>query len=141
MRQQEKTRSLVLTMSDKDGTAKATLNIPEEVRAKYPDLIELIIHSESMNNEERQYWVNILPIMTPEQVQNLTEILVNEKKQLAAIDKKYAKEIENIGSEQLLKKTEQERSRRRSEREERESAAAHEEEQHAENILEQINES
>lgn len=43
-----------------------------------------------MNLEERQYWVSILPIMTPEQIKNLEEILVHEKEQLAAIDAKYA---------------------------------------------------
>lgn len=43
-----------------------------------------------MNNEERQYWINILPIMTQEQIKNLEEILASEKKQLAAIDKKYS---------------------------------------------------
>ncbi len=42
-----------------------------------------------MNLEERQYWINILPIMTPEQIKNLRDILTNEKEQLAAIDAKY----------------------------------------------------
>jgi len=130
-------------MSDTDSKAQGSsaLNITDEVRAKYPELVELIVHSESMNNEERQYWLNILPIMTPDQVQNLSEILVNEKKQLAAIDKKYAKEIEDIGSEELLKKTDTERRKRRENRKQTELKAAEEEDSHAEDILQQINQS
>jgi len=71
--------------------------VPDEIRAKFPELIELIISSESMNDEERQYWINILPVMTPEQITNLEKILDNEKTQLAAIDEKYKKEMEKVG--------------------------------------------
>lgn len=49
-----------------------------------------------MNMEERQYWINILPVMTPEQLKNLEEILTSEKKQLKAIDEKYSKEVGKV---------------------------------------------
>ncbi|PIZ73514.1 hypothetical protein COY07_01865, partial [Candidatus Peregrinibacteria bacterium CG_4_10_14_0_2_um_filter_43_11] len=39
------------------NTGASTLNIPEEVRQKFPDLIPMIEKSPSMNPEERQYWV------------------------------------------------------------------------------------
>ena len=116
----------------------ATVQIPDELRKKFPELIELILKSESMNDEERQYWVNILPVMTPEQVQNLKDILVNEREQLAAIDRKYAKEIEKIGSDQLLKKVDEERRKRREERSKSEDKTRLEEEERATEILGKI---
>ncbi|MSR67462.1 hypothetical protein EXS65_01370 [Candidatus Peribacteria bacterium] len=79
-------------MSDQSQPQTSGLVIPPEVQEKFGALILLIQGSESMNNEERQYWVNILPVMTPEQIKNLQEILANEKQQLAAIDAKYTKE-------------------------------------------------
>lgn len=117
------------------------LVIPDDVRQAHPELIDLIENSESMNNEERQYWINILPIMTPDQIQNLREILLNEKKQLAAIDQKYAKEIEQIGEQQLLKKTAEERTRRRHERSEAEAQSSEQEEEIEADLLRQIEES
>ena len=114
------------------------LVIPDDIREKYADLIELILSSESMNNEERQYWINILPIMTPDQIENLQGILKNEKKQLEAIDKKYSKQIEQMGQEELVRRTE---TQRRSVRTKRESAEAKHDQQddvQAEELLKQI---
>ncbi len=105
---------------------------------KFGDLIALIKASESMNDEERQYWINILPIMTPEQIQNLRDILDNEKKQLAAIDAKYQTEIDKLGQNEVVKQTDDERKKRRMERSSTESAHRQEEEKSAEEILRQI---
>ncbi|MCA9371136.1 MAG: hypothetical protein KC680_04215 [Candidatus Peregrinibacteria bacterium] len=99
----------------------------------FPELIELIKHSESMNDEERQYWINILPVMTPEQIDNLQSILENEKKQLAEIDKRYA-----AGSD--VQKTGEERRKRREERQEEELTAEEAEERQTEDLLLKIEE-
>ena len=114
------------------------VQISEDLKQKFPELIDLILASESMNDEERQYWVNILPVMTPEQIQNLKDILTNEKQQLAAIDRKYAKEIERIGESQLLQKVDEERRTRREQRSQTEQSARAEEEAHAADILGKI---
>lgn len=116
----------------------AGLVITDELKAKHPQLIDLIIHSESMNDEERQYWVNILPIMTPDQVKNLNDILTNERTQLAAIDKKYEKEISQVGQEEYLKQVDQERKVRMQERSSAEQQAKATEETTAEDLLKQI---
>ncbi len=116
----------------------STLTIPQELREKHGPLIDLIVGSESMNDEERQYWINILPIMTDDQIKNLNDILTNEKQQLQAIDQKYAKEIEQIGEEQLVKRTEEERKKKRLERERQENQAKEVEEEKADAILQQI---
>lgn len=77
------------TADDASTGQAGGLTIPPAAKQDFPELVELIVHSESMNDEERQYWLNILPVMTPEQRKSLEEILLNEKRQLAAIDAKY----------------------------------------------------
>ena len=119
--------------------AQATgLQVPTDVQQKFGDLLALIQKSESMNDEERQYWINILPIMTPEQIQNLRDILENERKQLAAIDSKYQTEIEKLGQAEVVKQTEEERKKRRMERTGKEAAHKEKEDQAADDILKQI---
>lgn len=90
------------------------LQISDETKQQFADFIALITESESMNVQEKQYWINILPVMTPEQLESLREILVNEKKQLAAIDAKYAKQIDEIGKRQAAQELEKQRTAQRS---------------------------
>ena len=116
----------------------ASLVIPDETKQKYPDLIKLILASESMNDEERQYWINILPVMTPDQVGSLRDILETEKRQLAEIDKKYAKEIETVGKDKLVKKTDEKRKKRREETLTKEKAEQSKEMEKAEKLLEDL---
>ena len=118
--------------------AHTAVQVPVELQQKFPELIALILGSESMNDEERQYWINILPIMNEEQIQNLQGILDNEKKQLAAIDKKYEKEIEQIGSGELVRQTEELRRKRQQELHKQEAKAEQKEDEQTEDILKQI---
>ncbi len=114
------------------------LSIPDDIQKQFPDIVDLIVHSESMNDEERQYWINILPIMTPEQLKNLRDILTTERQQLAAIDAQYAKAIDTLGQEELVKKVGEERRDRAAERTAAESGAKTEEEKKAEELLKNI---
>lgn len=121
------------------GSAGATqLVVPEDLRKQFPDLIDLVLHSESMNDEERQYWINILPIMTKDQLQNLRDILTTERAQLAAIDAQYAKAIEVLGKEEFLKQATEERQQRSTRRSEAETSSKQEAEEKAEEILKHI---
>jgi hypothetical protein len=54
-----------------------------------------------MDDEEREYWFQILPIMTDDQVEKLREILINEKQQLAKLDAEYETELEKINEKHL----------------------------------------
>lgn len=119
-------------------TGDAGLVIPDDVKQKFGELIQLIIGSESMNTEERQYWVNILPIMTPEQLQNLREILVNEREQLKAIDQKYGQEIDKIGQEQAVRQFAAQRKESRTERMTQEASVRQEEASQMDDVLKQI---
>ena len=120
--------------------ADPTLIISDEIKQKYPTLIPLIIRSESMNAEEKQYWINILAVMTPDQIGKLTKILQDERSQLDAIDAKYAKKIETIGQEEFVKRVEQERRERRTKRCGAEHTIEQEEHEREEHILQDIEE-
>ena len=91
-----------------------------------------------MNLQERQYWINILPVMTPPQIESLREILVNEKRQLAAIDAKYAKQVEAIGKKQATDKLNKQRGQERRQRLQTESTADEAEQALEADILNQI---
>src|SRR3989338_5427330 len=106
-------------MADSSTPSQGTgssLTIPDEVKAKYPELIALILGSESMNDEERQYWINILPVMTVEQIENLRQILQNEKDQLSAIDAKYSTEMQQLHAGKPVEEIAQARRAKRRER-------------------------
>jgi hypothetical protein len=121
-----------------DPVTTGSLVIPEETKKAFSDILALILSSESMNQEERQYWINILPIMSPEQVQNLKDILQNEKSQLEAIDAKYAQEIEHVGDKELTKQTEEDIRKKRQARQQAEEQHKKEEEKAAEDLLKQM---
>lgn len=71
----------------------------------------LIDKTESMKDEEREYWRQLLPIMTDEQVAKLVHILSNERVQLSDLDDKYNAEVSKLGSKaQALSEVERERS-------------------------------
>lgn len=71
-------------------------SVPAVVREKFPDLVALLIKTESMNTEEREYWFQVLPIMSDDQIVKLRTILVNERDQLKKIDQDYNDEIGKI---------------------------------------------
>ena len=116
------------------------LVIPPEIQAQFGPLIDLIRGSESMNDEERQYWINILPIMTPDQRKNLEDILVSEKQQLAAIDAKYGRpgQAATPASNASPAETEQKLILKKREREEVEKAEQQKESGEETDILSQI---
>ena len=100
------------TAQSKPATPKASgagqnasgkqFDIPDFVHANFPELIPMILQSESMSDEERQYWFAILPVMTEDQVQKLREILENEKRQLQKLDDQYKTELKTINEKHLL---------------------------------------
>lgn len=115
--------------------------VPPSVRQNYGELIALIEHSESMNDEERQYWIDLLPIMTPEQVKQLELILKNERDQLAAIDQKFAQNITSSSEpKRALEEIQQERQQKNVERLTREQKDEQQESSAEEEILKKVQE-
>ena len=73
-------------------------HIPESMSST---MVELIINTWSMNNEERQYWFDIWDYMSSEQQKRLQDILQIEKDKLDALFKKYENEISKLDQELL----------------------------------------
>lgn len=76
-------------MQTKSGKGIEDFTIPPALLENDMPLVELIIRSESMNDNERQYWFNLTEVMTPSQVEKLRGILTREKEKLEEIEKKY----------------------------------------------------
>ncbi len=70
--------------------------VPDEMRRRYPDVIDLVRNSESIDNNEKQYWYDIMPRMTEEQVGRLRTILETERRQLQELNAKYNEEIKKL---------------------------------------------
>ncbi len=81
---------------------ETTFQVSDEIQAKYPELIKLIIATESMDDDERQYWFDIMPSMTDEQIDRLYDILETEKKKLEDLEVKYQKEIKSLNEKHLI---------------------------------------
>jgi uncharacterized protein YsxB (DUF464 family) len=76
--------------------------INDEVQAKYPQLVNLIKDTESMDDNEKQYWFDVLPTMSDEQVDRLFAILQSEKDKLDELEKKYQEEIRVLNEKHLI---------------------------------------
>ncbi|MCK9272533.1 hypothetical protein M0P65_03230 [Candidatus Gracilibacteria bacterium] len=83
----------------KDGFV---FNILDEIANQYGELTKLVLNTESMDNNEKQYWFDILPSMTDEQVDRLFDILETERKKLEELESKYQDEIKNLNEKHLI---------------------------------------
>jgi len=79
-----------------------TFFISDEMMAKYNELIQMILATESMDDDERQYWFDIMPSMTDTQIDRLFNILDTERKKLQELELKYQKEIKNLNEKHLI---------------------------------------
>ena len=119
---------------DQKGKKDGKYKIPPIVAKKYPDLVELIKKTESMSDDERDYWFQILPIMTEDQVARLRKILDDEAKQLAKLDEQYQDELSKLNKKHVTEWDVMEKKKEREARAE-EEAKSEEEESAAEEAL------
>ncbi len=121
------------------GSGSSSVFVPLTLRQQFPDVIDMILQSESMNNEERQYWIDILPVMTPDQLQQLKTILTQERDQLAAIDAQYGKDIvDNTKPKKSVEEIGETRKQRIQERSHKELEAENAEATAEEEILKKV---
>lgn len=112
------------------------LVIPEETKTRFPDLVKMILESKSMNNQERNYWLQVLPVMTPDQVQELRNILETEVRKLAEIEAKYApKPVVSLSAEEIAKLEEEKTKQREAAKKAEEEARK---QQNPDDILSQL---
>lgn len=126
------------TTAQTAATAVADYNIPAVVLQKYPDLVELIKKTESMSKDERNYWFQILPIMTDEQVVRLRKILDDEANQLTKLDSEYQSELAKLNEKHLKEWDDFERTQKREELKKVESVSTAEEAKKQEDLLKQL---
>jgi hypothetical protein len=79
-----------------------TFTVSDEILAKYDELVNLILVTESMDDDERQYWYDIMPSMTDEQIDRLYSILDTERNKLEKLEEKYQDEIKNLNEKHLI---------------------------------------
>jgi hypothetical protein len=79
-----------------------TFSILDEIQAKFPELVDLVLWSESIDNNEKQYWFDILPSMTDDQIDRLFNILLTERRQLEELNIKYQEEIKTLNEKHLI---------------------------------------
>ncbi len=127
-----------LLMSQQTVAPPEKYNVPALVKEKFPDLIELIKTTESMNDEERDYWFQVLPIMTEDQIQKFRTILVNEKEQLARLDHEYEDHIEKLNEKHMIEWKEFESKQKRDAIATAEATTQKKEEQTEEALLQQL---
>jgi hypothetical protein len=79
-----------------------TFYINDEIQAEYPELIKLVLATESMDDEERQYWFDIMPSMNDSQIDRLFNILETERRKLEELELKYQEEIKALNEKHLI---------------------------------------
>lgn len=55
-----------------------------------------------MDDDERQYWFDIMPSMTDAQIDRLYEILETERRKLEELEVKYQEEIKSLNEKHLI---------------------------------------
>ncbi len=68
----------------------------------FPNLIGLILSAESMDDDERQYWFDIMPSMDDDQIMRLYNILEVEKVSLDDLEDKYETEIKELNEKHSI---------------------------------------
>lgn len=119
---------------------KAKFQIPEDMQKKYPVLIDLVLTTESMTDDERQYWFQIMPVMSEQQLLKFQNILETEKKQLQKLDAEYEDQLKKLNTRHLIEWQEFETREKRKEIEKAEKSAEKDEKKAEEDLLKQLGE-
>ena len=112
--------------------------VSDEVAQQYPELIKMVLQTESMDHAERQYWFDILPSMTDDQVDRLFDILETERRKLAELEQKYQDEIQTLNEKHLIEWQEFQMKSSRDKIQEAESQEADQNIEEAEAILDEL---
>lgn len=127
-------------------------NLPQELREKaekftitdqflttMSDLIVLVLRSKSMDSfEEKQSWFTLLPMMNPEQIDKLRDILTREKQKLDEIEQKYEHKKNELKNKYTQKREDMVYSKRMEEIKQEEAEHEKIENQQADNLLDQL---
>lgn len=73
-----------------------TFTIIDEIQVRFPELVDLILTSESIDNNQKQYWLDILPSMTNEQIDRLFNILMTERQEIERLDLQFEQDVKAL---------------------------------------------
>ena len=114
----------------------ATVTADQASTDELAQVKQLVETTTALRDEERQYWLDLLPSMNQEQLAQLKDILHTEQKNLDDIDQKYDQQLEAVG-EKYLKRWDGEKARAdRMKRQEEEKGHIEESQEEAEKLLE-----
>lgn len=109
----------------KDSKCSSQLaGLEKAISDQYPDLVRLVVATESMDCEEKKYWFGILPSMTSAQIARLFNILDTERKKLEELEIRYQTEIVCLNKKHLLEWAEFQAKEAKTEEDKRQSISA-----------------
>lgn len=79
-----------------------TFTVLDEIQVKYPELIDLVLRSESIDNTQKQYWLDILPSMTNEQIDRLFNILMTERQEIERLDLQFEQDVKALNEKHQI---------------------------------------
>lgn len=79
--------------------SKAAVVVPPDVQSNFPDIVRMITQSDVMDSDEQQYWIDILPEMTAEQLEKLAALLGIEKDKMDALEDRYRNELSELNKQ------------------------------------------
>ena len=77
-----------------DTATTDSANSTEEIKA-------LIDATDTLNESEKEYWLNLLPTMNEGQIEQLRGILETEQENMEEINKKYDQKLEEVSGKYL----------------------------------------
>lgn len=111
--------------------------IPETIE-KYPDIIQMLFQTPSLVFDEKKYWLQLLPLMSPDHVERLRTILMTERQKLAEINAGYQQGVDTL--QKLANKPSQEEIQRKKEEiRAQEALAARSEDDHEDKLIDLLN--
>lgn len=133
------TTDLTTLRTPKTGKTLADFQVPEKFITEQADLVEMLLLSESMNDEERQYWFNLAEVMNTEQIDKLRGILTREREKLAEIEAKYGPKQPTLGAAEIAQRNARIQAKRAQQQAELAAReAAHEKSEDEESILSEL---
>lgn len=113
--------------------------ISQKVLDRYPELIEMLKKSKSIEDEEKNYWFTALETMDEDQVASLRKILDDEQKELQKVDQNFDQKTEQALTETETDILEQKRKEAEDKRKQDEMVSFRQDEVKQEELLSLLN--
>lgn len=79
-----------------------TFTVLDEIQIKFPELVDLVMRSESIDNTQKQYWLDILPSMTNDQIDRLFNILMTERQEIERLDLQFEQDVKALNEKHQI---------------------------------------